>query len=183
MTIEHKYRRQQRLRGAVGFAARHGQGRVPGIHLTSTARPSDAIRRKAAETQFGGEKAQQPASDQAMVIVLATLVAYLLPGAAGCIAWRMARASYVLVKHGIRTTGQVTVAQQRGSIIQYSVAGLTYQFKSEWYVPASVGATAPVVYPPGSPDRGCVYHWQELWMSALLWLLVAVFFGVLDIWY
>jgi hypothetical protein len=118
--------------------------------------------------EFGGkENERQPPSDQAIVIILATLVAYLLPVAAGWIAWRMARASYVLVKHGIRTTGQVTVAQQRGSIIQYSVAGLTYQIKSQWYVPASVGARAPVVYPPGSPDQGCVYHWQELWMPAL----------------
>ena len=132
----------------------------------------------------GREHARQPTSDQAVVvIVLATLVAYLLPIAAGWIAWRMARTSYVLIKHGIRTTGQVTVAQQRGSRIQYSVGGLTYQIKSEWYVPASVGATAPVVYPPDSPEHGCVYHWQELWMPALLWLLVAVFFGVLDIWY
>lgn len=118
-----------------------------------------------------------------MVIVLATLVAYLLPVAAGWIAWRMARTSHVLVKHGIRTTGQVTVAQQRGSLIQYSVGGLIYQIKSEWYVPTSVGATAPVVYPPGSPEHGRVYHWQELWMPALLWMLLAVFFGVLDIWY
>jgi hypothetical protein len=132
----------------------------------------------------GREHIRQPPSDQAMVvIVLATLVAYLLPVAAGWIAWRMARASYVLVKHGIRTTGQVTVRQQRGSRIQYSVGGLTYQIKSEWYVPASVGVRAPVVYPPGSPDQGCVYHWQELWMPAILWLLTAVFFGVLDIWY
>jgi hypothetical protein len=134
--------------------------------------------------EFGDrENARQPTSDQAIVIVLASLVAYLLPVAAGWIAWRMARASYVLVKHGIRIAGQVTVVQQRGSIIQYSVAGLTYQIKSQWYVPASVGATAPVVYPRDSPDHGCVYHWQELWMPALLWLLVAVFFGVLDIWY
>ena len=134
--------------------------------------------------EFGaGENARQTTSHPVMVIVLATLVAYLLPVAAGWIAWRMARASYVLVKHGIRTTGQVTVARQRGSIIQFSVGGLTYQIKSEWYVPASVGVTAPVVYPPGSPDHGCVYHWQELWMPAVLWLLVAVFFAVLDIWY
>jgi hypothetical protein len=118
-----------------------------------------------------------------MLIVLATVVAYLLPVAAGWIAWRMARASCVLVKHGIRTTGRVTFVQQRGSKIQYSVGELTYQIKCEWYLPASVGARAPVVYPPGSPDRGRVYHWQELWMSALLWSLVAVFFGVLDIWY
>ena len=134
--------------------------------------------------EFGArENARQPTSDQAIVIILATLVAYLLPVAAGWIAWRMARVSFVLVKHGMRTSGQVTVAQQRGSIIQYSVGGLTYQIKSEWYVPAAVGVAAPVVYPPGSPEHGRVYHWQELWMSALLWLLVAVFFGVLDIWY
>jgi hypothetical protein len=128
-----------------------------------------------------GEGVTSGFSDRALV--LAAVVAWGLPVAAGWIAWRMARVSYALVKHGIRTTGQVTVARQRGSRIQYSVGGLTYQIKSEWYVPASVGAAAPVVYPPGSPENGRVAHWQELWMPAILWLFVAVFFGVLDIWY
>jgi hypothetical protein len=118
-----------------------------------------------------------------MVIVIAALVAWLIPGAAAWIAWRTARWSCVLLRHGTRTTGQVTVANGNRCWVQYSVGGMTYQIRSEWYPATKVGAEAPVLYPPDSPQDGCVHFWQDLWMPPILWLAVAVFFAVLDIWY
>jgi hypothetical protein len=118
-----------------------------------------------------------------MVIILAALVAWLLPVVAGWLAWRGARTSYLLVKHGIRTTGQVIGAWTNRCKIQFSVDGVNYKIGSEWYVLVSVGDLVPVVYLPGSPEQARVYFWQDLWMPPFLWLVVAVFFAVLDIWY
>src|SRR5262249_40310972 len=122
-------------------------------------------------------------TDQTLVIVVAAMVAWLLPVAAGWIAWRMARGSYLLLKHGVRTNGEVACAKPRWVIVRYSAGGQTYQIRTEWYVPTGVGARVEVLYPPVSPEKGCVHHWQDLWMAAILWFAVAVFFAILDIWY
>jgi hypothetical protein len=74
-------------------------------------------------------------------------------------------------------------SDSRFSTIQYSVGELTCRFKSWWYLHASVGAPVAVLYLPGSPESGAVNFWQDLWMPPILWSSVAVFFGVLDIWY
>jgi hypothetical protein len=98
-------------------------------------------------------------------------------------AWRMARRSFALVRHGVRTTGRATVVMQPCSTVEYSVGALTYKITSWWHLPSAVGSEVPVVYLPDSAARGCINHVLDLWMPPLLWLLVAVFFGVLDVWY
>jgi hypothetical protein len=118
-----------------------------------------------------------------MLIILAALVAWLLPVALLWLTWRMARRSYGLLKRGVRASGNATIVNQKMSTVEYSVDGVSYRIKSWWYLPPSVGATVPVVYPPGSPERGCVNSWSELWMPPVLWLSVGVFFAILDIWF
>jgi hypothetical protein len=122
-----------------------------------------------------------------MVLVLAALVAWLLPVVAAWIAWRMAWGSYVLLKHGGRTLATVTRVV-RGSMVtvtvQYAVGETTYQTETSFsYGSSSIGDSVPVLYPPASPGRGCVAHWQDLWMPPSLWLFVAVVFAIMDIWY
>jgi hypothetical protein len=119
-----------------------------------------------------------------MVIVLAAVVAWSLPVAAGWIAWQTARRSLRLLREGERTAGQVVVKGSRVITIEYSVGGRTYRIDSSWrYVDQPVGAAVPVVYLVSDPSRGCVAHWNDLWMPVFLWLSAAVFFGILDIWY
>jgi hypothetical protein len=120
-----------------------------------------------------------------VVLILAALVAWLLPVGAGWIAWHMARTSYFLLRHGGRTTGTITAKGTNIAYVRYCVGEATYETTTSWWYlgRAPVGAAVPVVYPPDAPDQGCVNHWTDLWIPPFLWLCVAVFFLVLDIWY
>ena len=117
-------------------------------------------------------------------LVLAAVVAWGLPVAAGWVAWHTARGSLRLLREGERTTGQVVVKGSRFITIAYSVGGHSYRIDSSWrYVDQPMGAAVPVVYLASAPGRGCVAHWTDLWMPVFLGSAVAVFFAVLDIWY
>jgi hypothetical protein len=117
-------------------------------------------------------------------LVLAAVVAWGLPVAAGWIAWHTARGSLRLLREGVRTAGQVVLKGSRVITIEYSAGGRTYRIDSSWrYVDQPMGAAVPVLYLESDPGGGCVAHWNDLWMPVFLWAAVAVFFAALDIWY
>ena len=119
-----------------------------------------------------------------MVIVLAAVVAWSLPVAAGWIAWQTARRSLRLLREGERTAGQVVVKGSRVITIEYSVGGRSHRVETSWwYLDTPMGGAVPIVYLASAPDRGCVAHWTDLWMPVFLWTVPAVFFAILDIWY
>jgi hypothetical protein len=118
-----------------------------------------------------------------IVLVLLALVAWALPVAAGWIAWQWAQWSLTLLREGARTSGQVVVKGSRVITIEYSAGGRTYRIDSSWrYVDQPMGAAVPVLYLASDPSRGCVAHWNDLWMPVFLWAAAAVFFAALDIW-
>jgi len=118
-----------------------------------------------------------------VVIVVAAIIAWLLPVVAAWAAWDWARGSFRLLKHGGRAPGRVTAVAGRRCDIQYVVDDVTHQITSQWYLHAKVGTPVTVLYEPGAPQKGYLKYWQDLWLPAILWTAAAVFFAFLDIWY